>query len=337
MLKNEIKSSALREGAVRVGIADRETFADAPPSADMRYLMPRANSVVSFAVSVGSDWARDYLGKKTRMVFKKKLYNVFHEIYRIGAVIEARLKAAGFHAHNIVPNCIYRPDHTFEKDMPDTDVKPPLSLRYMAVGAGVGRFGWSGNVLVPGVWSTAYLGGVLTDARLEPDPPLEKDLCENCRICTRVCPVGFIDPREKVLVNIGGRTYHYNKKRSDLRCVIGCFGYTGMSVTGRWSSWSTGRTVLPEDDALLPGLLARLRDDPSNVMARRNMTFGSRGVLDRSEENTNPTCNHCLAVCSGPLPHRKKLMQLLFDSGVVERDARGNEIVIRPEPTGREK
>lgn len=335
MLEDELKSLAVKEGAIRVGIARREAFSDAPPSADMRHEKPWANAIVSFAVTPGTEWIEGYLGKLTRMVLKKKMFDTYHEVYRIGAVIEERLRADRLKAHNIIPNGIYRPDHTFEKQVPDHDLKPPLSLRYMAVGAGVGEFGWSGNVMVPGAWSNVYLGGVLTDAMLEPDGLLEENLCDNCYICARVCPVGFIEMKEQTSVAIGGREHLYNRKRGDLRCLISCGGYTGLSKDGTWSSWSTGRTTLPEDDTLLPDIFVRLRDDRANLEATRNLTFGSRGILDRSLEDTKPTCNQCLIVCSGPLEDRRRLINLLLSSGVVELDERGREIVIRWDEQGR--
>jgi ferredoxin len=329
MLETSLKSIALDAGAIRAGIARREAFLDSPPSADMTYLEPWAKAVVSFALPLGTDWIDDYLGKVTRMGFKKVLFDAFHKIYQIGSAIEARLKESGFRAHNMIPNGIYRPDHTFEKEISDKDVKPPVSLRYMAVGAGVGVFGWSGNVLVPGAWSNVYLGGVLTDAPLGQDSILAEKLCDDCRICARVCPTEFIDKTEKVSVAIGGCEHVYNSKRGDLRCVIGCGGYTGLSRDGTWSSWSTGRTRLPDDYSKLPSLHARLRDDPANKVAKLNQTFGSKGILDRSFEHTNPTCSNCMIVCSGPRERRKSLMELLHSSGVVERDRSGREIVVR--------
>lgn len=330
-LENELKSLAKAEGCIRTGIARKESFSEAPPSADMGYLKPWANTVVSFAVSTGTDWIEDYLGKVTRMVMRDNIYHVYHDLYRISTLLADRLKSAGFKAHAIIPNGLYRPDHTFEKEIPDHDVKPPLSLRYMAVGAGVGTFGWSGNVMVPGYGSNVYLGGVLTDAALQPDSPMEETLCDRCLICSRVCPVGFINdaPKEKVDVTIAGREYTYNRKRGDLRCVIGCGGFTGLSKEGTWSSWSTGRTILPDEDDILPELFAALRDDPANIAAKRNITFGKRGVLDRPKANIKTTCNNCITVCSGPLEMRKKRMHLLFDSGVVELDPDGNEVVVR--------
>ncbi len=336
MLETELKELALGEGSIKAGIARRETFSEAPPSADMRYLQPWANAVVSFAVTSGTAWIRDYLGKVTRMVMRDNMHHIYHEAYRIANVIAKRLKEAGSKAHAIIPNGLYRPDHTFGKEIPDHDVKPPVSLRYMAVGAGVGTFGWSGNVMVPGYWSNVMLGGVLTDAMLEPDSPMEETVCDKCLICARVCPVEFVnkDRKEEVNVTIGGREYSYNKKHADLRCVIGCGGYTGISKNGKWSSWSTGRIILPDEDEKLPEILAQLRNDPANVTSNRNIAFGKRGVLDRPRENVKVTCNNCMTVCSGPLETRKKWMNLLFDSGVVELDEEGREVVIELDEQG---
>jgi hypothetical protein len=139
--------------------------------------------------------------------------------------------------------------------------------------------------------------------------------------------MGFIGMKEKTSVRIGGREHVYNRKRGDYRCLIGCSGYTGVSPDGKWSSWSTGKTVLPEDDSLLPGLFAKLRKDPANAMAAKNQNFGSRGVLGRSFEDTYPTCANCSTVCSGPRDHREGLMELLINSGIIERDPMGREIV----------
>jgi hypothetical protein len=143
--------------------------------------------------------------------------------------------------------------------------------------------------------------------------------------------VDFINdaPKDQVNVTIAGREYSYNRKQGDLRCVIGCGGFTGLSKDGTWSSWSTGRTILPDKNDSLPELFATLRDDPANIAAKRNITFGKRGVLDRPKENIKTTCNNCITICSGPPEVRKKWMNLLFDSGVVELDSKGREVVTK--------
>ena len=94
--------------------------------------------------------------------------------------------------------------------------------------------------------------------------------------------------------------------------------------------------MLPDEDQDLPQLFAKLRDDPANAAAKRNITFGERGVLDRPRENVKTTCNHCITVCSGPLEVRKKWRDLLFASGVVHLDSQGREVVRKLDRDGRE-
>jgi hypothetical protein len=43
-----------------------------------------------------------------------------------------------------------------------------------------------------------------------------------------------------------------------------------------------------------------------------------------------------MTVCSGPLEVRKKWMNLLFDSGVVELSSDGREVVTRLDENGKE-
>ncbi len=92
---------------------------------------------------------------------------------------------------------------------------------------------------------------------------------------------------------------------------------------------------MPDTDEELPELFAHLRDDPANAAATCNITFGPRGVLDRPKENIKTTCNHCNTVCSGPLEVRKKWMDLLFHSGVVELDEEGREVVVKLDEQGK--
>ena len=61
--KTKLKALALNLGADLVGVTSWEMLADGPPSADPRYLLPSANSVISFAVSLDSDLAKDFIGK----------------------------------------------------------------------------------------------------------------------------------------------------------------------------------------------------------------------------------------------------------------------------------
>jgi len=59
--------------------------------------------------------------------------------------------------------------------------------------AGIGWWGKSSNVLVPGVGSLVVLGSVLTDAPLAvPAAPMVDDGCRSCTMCLDGCPTGAI-------------------------------------------------------------------------------------------------------------------------------------------------
>ena len=67
----------------------------------------------------------------------------------------------------------------------------PMLDRAAANRAGLGWFGKNTNVLTPSHGSWIFLGQVLTDLELEPDPPLKKT-CGSCVRCIDACPTGAI-------------------------------------------------------------------------------------------------------------------------------------------------
>jgi len=67
----------------------------------------------------------------------------------------------------------------------------PLAERAYAARAGIGWFGKSTNLLLPGTGSWVLLAELLTTAGLEPDPPLRKS-CGACTRCVDACPTGAL-------------------------------------------------------------------------------------------------------------------------------------------------
>ncbi|UCD58659.1 MAG: epoxyqueuosine reductase [Candidatus Hydrogenedentota bacterium] len=339
-LKKELVDLAVSMGAVGARVADLETL-EKPPSADPTYVLPGAQSVIAFAVPLGTDFIPDYLGKVTRMVFRRVMYEKYQLIGAIGEAMVVCLQEKGFQAVSPSPNGVYRSEVSKRGFM-----VPDFSLRYAAVASGLGTFGWSGNVLVEGHWSTVFLGAAVTDAVLPPDAPLDKSLCDDCRICAGVCPLEFIKGKESQTVSLGGRKYSYNAKGNHARCGLACSGLSGVTRDGKWSSWATLRYEFPEDDSELVPQFMRALNDPASAYIRGHIGFSSaggraewaieaqetkKGVLLRSLEDTNPTCCHCVLVCSGPLDRRRELMKLLHSSGVVVRLEDGTEKAIKPE------
>ncbi len=68
----------------------------------------------------------------------------------------------------------------------------PLAERHVAVQAGVGFIGLSGNLIVPGVGPNVFLGSLITTRPLPVlQPPLEAT-CGECRRCVEACPTGAL-------------------------------------------------------------------------------------------------------------------------------------------------
>jgi hypothetical protein len=143
--------------------------------------------------------------------------------------------------------------------------------------------------------------------------------------------LGFINPKESQTVILGGREYACSKRGNHLRCGLACGGYVGISRDGKWSSWATLRYKVPEDDSKLLDIFMRAVQDPASKYIRGHLFFEGQGVLARSLKDTNPTCCHCVLVCSGPKEEREKLLEILHSSGIVVRLEDGTEKAVKPE------
>ena len=72
---------------------------------------------------------------------------------------------------------------------------PNFSHRCAAVAAGLGRVGWSGNIITEGYGARVLFGSIITDAELTPDNPLKNNPCIGCKICEKSCQGGLFSER----------------------------------------------------------------------------------------------------------------------------------------------
>ena len=87
------------------------------------------------------------------------------------------------------------------------------SVRFLAVGAGLGELGWSKVFLTKKFGPRVRLGSIITDAELEPDEMIEPGtICTRCGACIRECPAnavpGFKDGKT-ITIEIGGKKITY--------------------------------------------------------------------------------------------------------------------------------
>jgi len=75
-----------------------------------------------------------------------------------------------------------------------------ISFKYAAKRGGLGVFGKSGLIITPQYGPLIHILPILTDAPLEPDKPLDVNLCGDCTLCIDLCPGKAIT--EKGLNNV---------------------------------------------------------------------------------------------------------------------------------------
>jgi epoxyqueuosine reductase len=146
-------------------------------STDVRNLHPTARSIISFGLAYWSGPAEKpddgiSRGRISRYAWGKD----YHRI------LKRRMKA--LHADMC---------ETFGEDL---DVRMLVDTariveRAVAARAGLGWYGKSANLIVPGHGTWVMLGEMVTELDLEPDSPLKKN-CGRCTICIDSCPTGAI-------------------------------------------------------------------------------------------------------------------------------------------------
>ncbi len=321
-LEQNIKEMLLEGGAQKVGFATKETMAGGPTGADITYLLPEAQSAISFYVPFSKEMIIKYLGKEDpniRGIHEEENLNLHRIIWNASKRVRDCLIDRGYKAIPVFPNNKYR------TDIPGWQVTlpPELSLRYLAVRSGVASFGWSGNVGTKEDGTAILLGGIVTDAKLEPTYPLPEteSFCDECKICTKVCAYQMFSPTEKTSVEIGGKEFSYSKRLNKMRCFLTCGGCNGLHFSGKFSTWSPGRYDYPENDIEVSRLMSlamtsQRKRPPIKDSSRgyQPASFGGMGTIQL-------TCGNCQFVCAGNAKETALRYKLLVNSGcVIQRE-----------------
>jgi epoxyqueuosine reductase len=311
-------------GGARMGIATWGTLAGGPPSADMTYILPEAKSAITFAIPLDRKFIRPFLAKEDRLSHERDNLQVNLLATGLAAHIAKHLEQKGFPSQGVVSNESYRD----EKPWGRLGMNPDLSHRYLAVRSGVGWFGLSGNVITPEHGAAVILGTCVTSADLEPTDPLppEDNYCNRCKLCLAACCSGMMDPHEEARVTLGGKDFTYAKRRNYLRCEFVCGGMTGLHPSKKWSTWSPGRFLIPQDDgtfreAMIKGIKAYDR--------RPRMEGGFPHILMRS--NLYLTCGNCQLLCWPDEADRKENFRVLTSTGVIIQRPDGSLHRVSPE------
>jgi epoxyqueuosine reductase len=314
------------QGACAVGVATTETLAGGPPSTELGYVLPGAQSAVSFAVPLDQGKIERYLSKQDQASHQED--NIHTNFFATGLAVGLAnyFDHRGYPSFGVSANAFYR------KDTPRGmfDFLPDLSHRYLAVRSGVGWFGLSGNVITKTHGAAVILGAMVTTAELAPTDPLPADdkYCDECRLCMASCLSGLMDKHQRTTVAMGGMEFSYSKRLSYHRCDLVCGGFTGLAKNGKWSTWSPGRFPIPENDKdFQPALLKAI----SASWPRPEITGGFYHPAMPGQRKINFTCANCQLLCHPDRTERKRRYKLLTKSGVVVQHADGTLEAVRPE------
>ncbi len=330
-IEMRMKSLAMSLGANQVGITTTEALADGPPSADPRYLLPSAHSVISFALSLDRNTAQDFISKNSWRPHCENRKTIAQTLYSIGDRLVERLRSEGYEAVNVELNNSYRP----EKDAADitemTEFHPDFSHRYAALAAGIGRLGWSGNLLTKEYGALVELGSVLTSAVLKSDTPIpdEKHPCDRCKMCSLVCPVEMIQPKASTQVTVAGVTETISRKRPNTCCWIGCTGYEGLASSGTWSNWSPYRLgrSLPKEKQELDLLCIGLQKADPQMQAADNSFNDYRQAVFDPDWFYYTVCGFCRSVCVPSRDERLANRKLITNAGTSALKLDGSHVV----------
>jgi len=200
LLETELKAYARSIGVAHLGIGDVTEFSpersllesqreqgayppftegDIPLRTDPRRILPGAKSILAIAVSyLTDDAAYPKRGDTPRGLVSRYAWGKdYHPI------LEEKLEAiVRFMQERVGRPVAYRSY---------VDTGPPID-RAVARRSGIGWFGKNACIFVPGSGSWVFLGQIITDVPLKPDPQLSRE-CGTCDRCMRACPTGAIE------------------------------------------------------------------------------------------------------------------------------------------------
>lgn len=179
-----LKSLCLEAGADDAGVValDRPEL-DKDRQAILR-VFPATRSVIALVCKMNIEPIRS----PARNVANQEFHHSGDRVNEVAHKVVARLQAMGIRALN--------PPMAFPMEMEGFPGKVwSVSLKPLAVAAGLGQMGIHRNVIHPKFGNFVLLGSILVDwAPDEQGQPIDYNPCLDCKLCVAACPVGAISP-----------------------------------------------------------------------------------------------------------------------------------------------
>jgi epoxyqueuosine reductase len=214
-----VKDYAKQCGADLVGIGDLSHFAGAPRDCDPRTIFPEATTLIGLGFRVHRGLYRGIEEGTWFAGLPSMGYANINDVFAPWVLKEVGdlLEDEGYEA------CLYQntsvrlgtnAGRPVGPDLPRPDVF--IHFRIAAFICGMGEIGWSKVFLTPEFGPRQRFAFIITDAPLEPDPPLAPGtLCDRCQLCVNDCPAGAISRDESVKVTVAGHELEWNNLDCD--------------------------------------------------------------------------------------------------------------------------
>lgn len=206
-IKEKILASAKKIGIDLIGFASKERFGGVDAQHNPFSIFPEGKTVIMVGkricrgalrgVEEGTNFG-DYA-----LFGKNWLEDEFLSIacYDLVNAIEDE----GWEACPLFPNpCEIAPQGVSVADgRPAPNVYPDFD--YAAVASGLGEIGMNGLFLSPEFGSRQRFHMIITDAEIEETPLFEGHICDGCGKCAMSCPLGAVDMKNTVEIDICGK------------------------------------------------------------------------------------------------------------------------------------
>ncbi len=178
-------------GADLFGVASIESFDDAPMGHRPTDILSKAKSVIVVGMKMLDAQADilptngNYFAISPRQDMYRGHYTfISQELDRIGYTVARFLEKKGFKAYHQMAST-GGTDQRYLMGL--------LSLKHMAVQAGLGVLGHNSLLITPQYGPRVRLTAILTDAQMPPDTPLSKNFCRDCeKMCISMCPANAL-------------------------------------------------------------------------------------------------------------------------------------------------
>ncbi|UCC33424.1 MAG: epoxyqueuosine reductase [Candidatus Bathyarchaeota archaeon] len=191
-LKEDLREMSTRLGADLFGVASSDALNEAPLGHRPTDILPSVKSIIILGMKMLDAQTDvlptngDYFGVSPRQkMVKGHSTFISQELDRAGYALARLLEKQAFKAYHQMAST----GGTDERYLTGL-----LSLKHIAVQAGLGILGHNSLLITPQYGPRVRLTAILTDAELQPDAPMDKNFCEDCENpCISLCPAKALE------------------------------------------------------------------------------------------------------------------------------------------------